>query len=105
MKYLQQEDEVVHGVVARVQVVLGTQPVAGVKLHLLVHTGVAEEVEQDPLRHPARTEMLHFCRGQRSRGEREGQRSLTRLPTADDVAVTVLSTEPWSEWPKCKRET
>ena len=49
MEYLQQEDEVVDGVVARVQVVLGTQPVAGVELHLLVYTGVAEEVEQDPL--------------------------------------------------------
>ena len=86
IQYLQQEDEVVNGVVARVQVVLRTQPVAGVKLHLLVHTGVAEEVEQDPLGHPARTEMLHFCRGQRSEGR--GQRSLTRLPAAD-VAVQV----------------
>ena len=45
IQYLQQEDEVVDGVVACVQVVLRTQPVAGVKLHLLVHTGVAEEVE------------------------------------------------------------
>jgi len=53
-------------VVARVQVVLRAQPVAGVKVDLLVHAGVAEEVEQDPLGHTARAEVLHLCGGQRS---------------------------------------
>lgn len=49
--YLQQQDEVVHRVVAGVQVVARAQPVAGVKVHFLVDTRVAEQVKQDLLGH------------------------------------------------------
>lgn len=60
--YLQQQDEVVHRLVAGVQVVAGAQPVVGFEVHLLVDTGVAQEVEQNLLGHPGRAEVLHLCR-------------------------------------------
>lgn len=61
--YLQQQDEIVHRMVARVQIVAWAQPVAGVKVHFLVDTGVTEQVEQDLLRHTSRAEVLHFYKG------------------------------------------
>lgn len=56
--------------VARVQIVSRTQTVVWVKVHFLVDTGVAQQVEQDLLRHAPGAEVLHFCKGaggQRSR--------------------------------------
>lgn len=61
--YLQQQDEVVHRVVARVEIVSCTQTIVGVKVHFLVDTGVTQQVEQDLLRHSAGAEVLHFCKG------------------------------------------
>lgn len=58
--YLQQEDEVVHRVVACVQVVDRAQPVVVVKVDLLVDAGVTEQVEQDFLRYASWAEVLHF---------------------------------------------
>lgn len=58
--YLQKENEVVHRVVPGVQVVDRAQPVVVVKVDLLVHTGVTEQMEQNFLRHPSWTEVLHF---------------------------------------------
>lgn len=48
---LKQQDEIVYRVVTGVQVVAGAQTVAGVKMHFLVDTGVAQKVKQDLLRH------------------------------------------------------
>lgn len=64
--YLQQQDEIVHRVVSRVQIVSRAQPVVWVKVYFLVDTGVTEQVEQDLLRHASGAEVLHFCGGQRS---------------------------------------
>lgn len=61
--HLQQQDEVVHRVVARVEIVSCTQTVVGVKVHFLVDTGVTQQVEQDLLRHSAGAEVLHLCKG------------------------------------------
>lgn len=61
--HLQQQDEVIHWVVARVEIVSGTQTVVGVKVHFLVDTGVTQQVEQDLLRHSAGAEVLYFCKG------------------------------------------
>lgn len=60
--HLQQEDEIVHWMVACVQVVIRAQTVVLVKVHFLVDTGVTQQVEQDLLRHAAGAEVLHFCR-------------------------------------------
>lgn len=76
--HLQQQDEVVHRVVARVQIVSGAQTVVGVKVHLLVDTGVAQQVEQDLLGHSAGAEVLHFCKGGGRWGQRSRQRDATR---------------------------
>lgn len=59
--YLQQQDEVIHRVVAGVEVVARAQPVVWVKVHFLVDTGVTEQVEQDLLGHASGAEVLHFC--------------------------------------------
>lgn len=64
--YLQQQDEIVHRVVASVEIVAWAQPVVWVKVHFLVDAGVTEQVEQDLLGHTAGTEVFHLCRGQRS---------------------------------------
>lgn len=61
--HLQQQDEVVHRVVACVQIVSRAQAVVRVKVHFLVDTGVAQQVEQDLLRHAPGAEVLHFCKG------------------------------------------
>lgn len=78
--HLQQQDEVIHRVVARVQVVSGAQAVVGVKVHFLVDTGVAQQVEQDLLGHSARAEVLHFCKGEGggSWGQRPRQQDAKR---------------------------
>lgn len=52
--------------VASVEIVARAQPVAGVKVHLLVDAGVTEQVEQDLLGHASGTEVLHLYRGERS---------------------------------------
>lgn len=66
--------------VARVQIVSGAQTVVGVKVHFLVDTGVAQQVEQDLLGHSAGAEVLHFCKGAGGErwGQRSGQRDVTR---------------------------
>ncbi len=64
--HLQQQDEIVHRVVSRVQIVTRAQTVVGVKVHFLVDARVTEQVEQDLLRNSRRAEVLHLCRGQRS---------------------------------------
>lgn len=64
--YLQQQDEVVHRLVAGVQIVARAQPVVRVEVHFLVDAGVTEQVEQNLLGHAARAEVFHLCRGQRS---------------------------------------
>lgn len=63
--HLQQQDEVIHRVVARIQVVSGAQAVVGVKVNFLVDTGVAQQMEQDLLGDSAGAEVLHFCKGGR----------------------------------------
>ncbi len=58
--HLQQQDEVIHGVVPRVQVVIGTEPVGGVKLHFLVDARVPQQMKQDSLGHALRAEVFHL---------------------------------------------
>lgn len=53
--------------VARVQIVGGAEAIAGVKVHLLVDTGVAQKVEKDLLRHTRRAEVLHLCATSKTR--------------------------------------
>lgn len=59
---LQQQDEIVHWVVSRVQIVTRAQAVVRVKVHFLVDTRVTQQVEQDLLRHSSGAEVLHFCK-------------------------------------------
>lgn len=61
--YLEDEDEIIDRLVALVQVVLGSQAVAVIELHLLVDAGVLEEVQQDLLGDPGWAEEIHFCGG------------------------------------------
>ena len=44
--HLQQQDEVIHWVVARIEVVVQAKPVGGVKVHFLVDAGMTEEMEE-----------------------------------------------------------
>lgn len=67
--YLQQQDEVVHGLVPGVQVVARAQTVVVVEVDLLVDAGVAQQVEQNLLRHPDRTEVLHLWRSSEEEGD------------------------------------
>lgn len=74
---LQQQDEIVHWVVSRVQIVSGAQAVVGVKVHFLVDTGVTQQVEQDLLRHTSGAEVLHLCKRRGSKVGRHKAYSLS----------------------------
>lgn len=91
--YLQQQDEIVHRVVASVEIVAWAQPVVWVKVHFLVDTGVTEQVEQDLLRHAGGAEVIHFCRGRKS----ETHDTINSLPglwfhTEDPICLDKLFT-------------
>lgn len=76
--------------VARVQIVSGAQTVVGVKVHFLVDTGVAQQVEQDLLGHSAGAEVLHFCKG----GWKVG--SEVRATGCDAMPQTVCGAVTWN---------
>lgn len=78
---LEEQDEVVHRVVPRVQVVAGAQPVVWVKRYFLVDTGVTQKVKQDLLGHAHGAEVLHFYRR-----EVKGQRLENVRTAASDTA-------------------
>lgn len=44
--HLQQQDEVIHWVVACIEVVVQAKPVGGVKVHFLVDTGMTKQMEE-----------------------------------------------------------
>lgn len=60
MWHLQQQNEVIHRVVPRVQVVIRTEPDRGVKLHFLVDARVPQQMKQDSLWHALRAEVFHL---------------------------------------------
>lgn len=59
--YLQDEDEIIHGLAALVQVVVCGQAVALIKSHFLVDTGMLQQVKQDLLGDPQWAEHIHLC--------------------------------------------
>lgn len=59
--YLQDEDEVVYRLAALVQIMVCGQAVVLVKHHLLVDTGMLQQVQQDFLRDSQWAEDIHLC--------------------------------------------
>lgn len=59
--YLQDENEVIYWLAALVQIMVCGQAVALVKLHLLVDTGMLQQVQQDFLRDSQWAEHIHLC--------------------------------------------
>lgn len=66
---LEEQDEIIHRVVPRVQIVGGAQAVVWVKMYLLVDAGVTQKVKQDFLRHAHGAEVLHFYQREVKRSE------------------------------------
>lgn len=96
MPYLQQQDEIIHRVVSRVQVVTRAQPVVVVKVHLLVDAGVTEQVEQNLLGHPSGAEVLHFCRGERS--ETRDTSNTSDSASAMKLSYTIITGDRTHLW-------
>lgn len=59
--YLQNENEVIYWLAALVQIMVCGQAVALVKRHLLVDTGMLQQVQQDFLRDSQWAEHIHLC--------------------------------------------